>query len=367
MIRLAYWHISGFVVAAAVLCLGAPLAGRGSGGAVQSVELKALDGKVEITLGGEKFTEYRYKGLARPILYPISGPGGVTMTRNYPILKGVKGEADDHPHHTSLWYTHGSVNGRDFWTVGEGKGKIVQIGAAKIASDKTRGAITTRNKWVSPDGKIQCIDERTIAFQAVKGGRIIDYQITIKASNGDVTFGDTKEGTMAIRTNPVLRMDNDPRRGVTGARGKCVNSEGVKGKAIWGKRAKWVDYWAPVDGKTVGVAIFDHPSNPRHPTWWHARAYGLVTANPFGVHNFEKKPAGTGNMKIKAGQSVAFLYRFLFHEGDAKEAKIAERYKAFAKTKAIGVEINGAWKTPNLQNRVTSPPVPVPPATSRQG
>ena len=333
MIRLAYWHISG-LAAAAVLCLGAVVAGRGSGSAVQSVELKDSGGKIAVALGGEKFTEYRYKGPARPVLYPIIGPGGVTMTRNYPILKGVKGEAADHPHHTSLWYAHGSVNGHDFWAAGKGKGRIVQLGAVKTASDKARGAITTRNKWVSADGKTQCTDERTIAFAAVKGGRAIDYQITIKASNGDVTFGDTKEGTMAIRTNPVLRLDNDPRRGVTGARGKCVNSEGVKGKAIWGKRAKWVDYWAPVDGKTVGVAIFDHPSNPRHPTWWHARAYGLVAANPFGVHNFERKPAGTGNMKIKAGQSVTFRYRFIFHEGDAKEAKIAERYKTYAESKA---------------------------------
>jgi hypothetical protein len=318
-------------VGAAVLCIGAVVAGRGAGGDVKSIELKDSGGKIEVTLGGEKFTEYRYKGPGRPILYPIIGPSGVTMTRNYPIVKGVKGEAADHPHHTSLWYAHGSVNGHDFWAAGKDKGRIVQIGAAKTASDKTRGTIATRNKWVSTDGKTQCTDERAIAFQAVEGRRVIDFQITIKASNGDVTFGDTKEGTMAIRTNPVLRLHNDPKRGVTGAKGKCVNSEGVKGKAVWGKRAKWVDYWAPVDGKTVGVAIFDHPSNPRHPTWWHARAYGLVAANPFGVHNFERKPAGTGNLKIKAGQSVTFRYRFLFHEGDAKEAKIAERYKAFAK------------------------------------
>ena len=333
MIWRVYWSVSGLVVPVVVLCLAAGVFARGAGSAAQSVELKDAGGKIEVKLGGEKFTEYRYKGFAKPILYPVIGPGGVTMTRNYPIVKGVKGEAEDHPHHTSLWYTHGSVNGHDFWAVGKGRGKIVQVGTAKAVSGKTRGVITTQNKWVSADGKVQCTDERTIAFMAVKGGRAIDYQITIKASNGEVTFGDTKEGTMGIRTNPVLRVDR--KRG-SPAKGKCVNSEGVKGGSVWGKRAKWVDYWAPVNGKTVGVAIFDHPSNPRHPTWWHARTYGLITANPFGVHNFERKPKGTGDMKIEAGRSVTFRYRFLFHEGDVKEAKIAERYAAFAQSKAVG-------------------------------
>jgi len=332
MKRFAYWFISGLLPATAILSLAPTVITRGDSAADRSVELKDVDGKIAVTLGGEKFTEYRYKGLPRPILYPIVGPGGVAMTRNYPMVKDVKGEAADHPHHTSLWYAHGRVNGHDFWAAGKGKGRIVQIGAARITSGKTRGTIETRSKWVSPDGKIQCTDERTIAFHAVKGGRAVDFQITIKASNGDMTFGDTKEGTMAIRTNSAIRLDNDPRRGVTGAAGKCVNSEGVKGKAVWGKRARWVDYWAPVGGKTVGVAIFDHPTNPRHPTWWHARGYGLVAANPFGLHNFERKPAGAGDMKIAAGRSVTFRYRFLFHEGDAKEAKIAQRYKDWAKT-----------------------------------
>ena len=329
MMRLASWDV--LLMSAVVLWFSTAVVAQG--GAAKGVELKDADGKIEVTIGGEKFTEYIYEGRAKPILYPIIGPGGVAMTRNYPMKKGVKGEASDHPHHASLWYTHGSVNGHDFWAVGKGKGKTVQVGDAKVVPGKTLGVITTQNKWVAANGKVQCTDERTIAFSAVKGGRAIDYQITIKASNGDVTFGDTKEGTMGIRTNPVLRVD---RKKGSVAKGQCVNSEGVKDGKIWGKRAKWVDYWAPFDGKTVGVAIFDHPSNPRHPTWWHARTYGLITANPFGVHNFERKPAGTGNLKIAAGESVTFRYRFLFHEGDVKEAKIAERYKAFAASKAIG-------------------------------
>ena len=73
-----------------------------------------------------------------------------------------------------------------------------------------------------------------------------------------------------IRTHPALRL-----RGSV-AKGKAVNSGGISGKSVWGKRAEWVDYWGKIGKQTVGVAIFDHPSNPRHPTWWHARDYGLV-------------------------------------------------------------------------------------------
>jgi hypothetical protein len=155
--------------------------------------------------------------------------------------------------------------------------------------------------------------------------RAIDFDITVHASSGDVKFGDTKEGSMGIRTNPALRVKGSV------AKGQAVNSEGVKGKAVWGKRAKWVDYWGPINGNTVGIAIFDHPGNPRHPTWWHARDYGLVAANPFGVHNFEGKPKGTGDLVIKSGEKVRFRYRFLFHAGDVKKAKISESYTAWAK------------------------------------
>jgi hypothetical protein len=59
------------------------------------------------------------------------------------------------------------------------------------------------------------------------------------------------------------------------------------------------------------------------------RDYGLFAANPFGIHDFEKKAPGTGNLNIPAGQSVTFRYRFYIHEGDEKEAKVAERYKEY--------------------------------------
>ena len=107
----------------------------------------------------------------------------------------------------------------------------------------------------------------------------------------------------------------------------------MEGDKTWGKRAEWCDYSGPVNGKTVGIAIFDHPSNPKHPTWWHVRDYGLFAANPFGVHDFEKKEAGTGNVTIAAGKSVTFKYRFYLHEGDEKQARVADRYQEYLKAR----------------------------------
>jgi hypothetical protein len=42
-------------------------------------------------------------------------PSGTHLTRQVPLVKGVEGESDDHPHHIGFWFTHGDVNGKDFW------------------------------------------------------------------------------------------------------------------------------------------------------------------------------------------------------------------------------------------------------------
>jgi hypothetical protein len=152
----------------------------------------------------------------------------------------------------------------------------------------------------------------------------MDFEVTVHASHGRLTFGDTKEGSMAIRLASTMRLE-----GKVG-QGHIINSAGDKDGTTWGKRAAWCDYYGPVDGEVVGVAIFDHPDNPRHPTWWHVRGYGLFAANPFGVSYFEKKPKGTGDLVVPAGESVTFKWRFYFHKGDEKAGNVAEHYREYA-------------------------------------
>jgi len=287
---------------------------------------KGKDGQFDIKFGDRLFTTLHLKGQAKPILYPIIGPHDIAMTRDYPMKEGTPNEAKDHPHHQSLWFTHGDVNGISFWDLGKDAGHIETTAVEAVEHQEGRAFISFQDKWVDVTGKTQCTDTQKITFYppAREGDLeyyMLDYEITIHASEGDVVFGDTKEGTMGIRTHPGLRIDK-------GA--KAVNSEGIKGKAIWGKRARWVDYDATINDHHVGIAILDHPSNPRHPTWWHAREYGLVAANPFGIHDFERKPAGEGNLKVPKGESVTFRYRFVFHEGGTEAAQIGKRFEEFA-------------------------------------
>jgi len=296
------------------------------------VTLRKLADRVRVEIDGELFTEYIYQGQPKPILYPVIGPHGVGMTRNYPMADDVAGEAHDHPHHQSLWFTHGNINGIDFWSILEGAGTVQHAEFLRIESSPQHAVLRSTNRWLRPNGEVVCTDTRQLKFSADNGARTVDWQITMLASAGDLTFGDTKEGAMGIRTHPQLRLTASPDRGVESVAGQAANSEGSTGAEIWGKRARWVDYWGPIDGHVVGIAIFDHPTNPRHPTWWHARTYGLVAANPFGIHVFEEKPEGTGNMTVVAGKSVTFRYRFVFHQGNTNEAKIVERYEGFARS-----------------------------------
>ena len=294
------------------------------------VSVQPADGKVRVTIDGELFTEYRYTDCENPFLYPVIGPHGIAMTRNFPMKK-VPGEAHDHIHHTSIWFGHDGLNGVDFWrTARDGHGRVVQQTLTDTASGEDVGSLSADNHWVDAGGKIICSDSRTITFRVLPEGRAIDWKVTLKATEGKLTIGDTEEGTMAIRTHPNLRLENQEDEGVTTAVGQAVTSRGVRGKEVWGKRAAWIDYWGKIDGHMVGIALMDNPANPRHPTWYHARPYGLFTANPFGIADFEDKPRGGGDMVIEDGRSVTFRYRILFHEGDPEQAKISAAYKRYA-------------------------------------
>jgi len=297
-------------------------------GGTQAIQITELTNRLRIEINGQLFTEYFFKDVPRPYYYPLIGPGEVAMTRDYP-MKSPPGEDHDHLHHRSLWYAHGMVNGHDFWTEQKNFGKIVHDGFSEIKSGDQFGLIKSKNRWVAHDGStVVCTDDLTLRIFKPENDneRVFGFEITLHASNGDLTLGDTKEGTMAVRVAESMKLKRP------GEHGHIVNSAGVRDEETWGKRADWCDYYGPINGKTYGIAMFDNPANPRHPTSWHVRDYGLFAANPFGLHDFESLPdKKAGDLTVKSGESITFKYRFYLHTGDTDSAKVAKKYQDYVK------------------------------------
>jgi hypothetical protein len=297
--------------------------------AAQTVTLTQGDTGLRVEIDGKLFTEYVTKDTPRPYLYPIIGAAGESVVRNFPMKAGVPGEPADHKHHRSLWFAHGKVNGMDFWMEEKEFGTQQHVSFSEVTSSGSQGSFIAETNWMSPTGLLVMTDTRKITITALPDGeKYLDFDITLKASEGEVVLGDTKEGTMALRLCPSLSLKGE------GAQGKAFNSAGDKDKNIWGKKANWVVYHGPdPKGNPVDVAIFSHPKNLRSPMTWHARDYGLFAANPFGLHDFEGLPKGQdankGDHKMAKGDSLPLRYRFYFGKGTPEAAALEAKYQDY--------------------------------------
>ena len=293
-----------------------------------AVELKANEGSVDVMLGDELFTTFDFKTYNKPILYPIYAPGQIAMTRDWPMKKDTVGESHDHPHHKSMWISH-EFNGINFWA--ERGGTVKTESVETDFAGGPSNVLRSTSSWVKDDdGKTLLTDQTTWWFGGDENSRWINCLVSFQATHGDFQFDDTKEGVFAIRTHPDLRLTAKPNAGVEEVFGSAINSEGVTGKEVWGKPAKWMLYFGKIDGEPASIAIYDHPTNLRHPTTWHAREYGLVAANPFGKHHFLGKEKGAGALIVADGDSLELRYRIEFFRGIATAAMIEKKFQEFA-------------------------------------
>ncbi len=284
------------------------------------------DGKVDVVQDGKLVASYHVQSKSRPIVWPIMGPDGVQMTRKWPMSEEDSKEKKDHPHHRSLWFSHGEVNGNDFWAEPNGHGNVVHQEFRNVKADSSRATIEAINHWIAANGERQIVENRRITFLGTHEKRLIDCEFKLTADR-DIHFGDTKEGTFAIRMAETMKVETKPA-------GTIEDSLGNRDNAAWGKPATWVDYNGMIGEKRYGVAILCHPSTFRAPGRWHVRGYGLFAHNPFGLKDFvgDAKAEGGGYLLPK-GESLSFHYRVVLHRGDASEGGIAAIYRDYAESK----------------------------------
>ena len=300
-------------------------------GPEERVNLVRDGNHVDVFIGGRPFTAYFFDPVvAKPYFFPLRSAAGTVVTRGFPMTSDIAGEDRDEPHQRAMYFAHGDINGFDFW--GEAAfprwsdhspatfGRTVFRELNEIRGGSRGGRLRATFDLVTRTGTI-AHETQTYDFGGDERSRTIDCEFAIHASHGPVTMGDTKEGTFAIRV--VKALDSPP--------GRMVNANGASGeKGIWGRRAEWVDYSGRVATEDVGIAVFDHPQNLRTPTYWHARAYGLIAANPFGVRQFTGDRRQNGKHLIAAGEALVLRYRVFIHHGDPVQAQVAEAYRQFA-------------------------------------
>lgn len=276
---------------------------------------------VEVWIGGTLFTAYRYgEGFEqKSVFYPVNAPDGTMVNRELPFDNEALRKEQDHPHHQSLFLGYGDVDGEDYWSSTHGE-RIVHRGLLEPSIDAPNrmGFVV---EWMSAQGRVAIHEVRRVSFGGSSDSRWMDHDITLLAPGQDRVFNDTKEGLFAIRVAESLREDK--------GNGRYINAYGQEASnEVWGKRCPWVALRGEVDGKPVTVAFFDHPSTENYPSYWHARAYGLFSVNPFGRKDY-RKGAEAVNPVLKADQAYHLRYRVVIYSGKVSKERLDEDYQAF--------------------------------------
>lgn len=287
--------------------------------------------KVDVMVDGKLFTAYRWPDdVYKPILYPVISAGGSPVTRGFP-LEPREGERNDHRHQVGNWLNYGNVNGFDFWGNGHAGerspdgGEIKHARVEKLNPGNGEASMSTSASWVDPTGK-ELLSEKTVYhFIADSTVRIVDRITTLTARTEPVNFKDTKEGMFGIRVARQLELPSEEEITLTdaggnpttvkkmsneGVTGNYRSSEGVTGDEVWSTRARWMNLSGTIGNENISLVICDHPKNISYPTYWHARGYGLFSANPLGAKDFTGGKEEL-NFSIPAGESATFRYRIV--------------------------------------------------------
>jgi hypothetical protein len=301
---------------------------------------KDADRRIDVLVDDKPFTAYIYPETeGKPSLFPMRSASGTIVTRGYP-LDPRPGEATDHPHHTGLWFNYGEVNAGDvtkvdFWGNSEkyrrdkpdlAFGTIVHRSVKKATNGTGKGELQVSSDWVLPNGKTALKEETRFIFSAGDGRRAVDRVATLTAAL-PTSFPDNKEGALGLRVARSLEQPDKKKPNIE-ATGLYRSSEGKTGDDVWGTRARWVMLTGKVEGESVTIAMFDHPKNPGHPTYWHARGYGLFAANPFAQKVMSKGKEEL-NFSLKKGKKARFAYRVVILSRDAKAEDVEAEYKRY--------------------------------------
>lgn len=273
------------------------------------VQFKRTADRVVLRIDGRPLATYVFRDakILRPYLMDVHAPSGVRVTRNQPPVAGQ--DATDHETmHPGIWLAFGDLSGVDFWR-NQGRVEHVEFVAAPREVPQG-GEFVVRNRYVGPDGPL-CDEVCKISVWARPQATLLTWESEFQGQH-EFYFGDQEEMGLGIRVATPITVKHA---------GTLTNSlGGVNEKQVWGQQAAWCDYSGQIDGARAGMMIVPDPLNFR-PSWFHARDYGLLVANPFGVRAFSG--GDPGRVTIPVGKTLKLRFAVVVHAGDVGLAQCA--------------------------------------------
>jgi hypothetical protein len=262
-----------------------------------AIDFELTEGTVDVA---GRWT-YQWAARRRPCVHPLRAPSGAVLTRDEP---------DDHPWHHGLWFTVKYVNGENFWEEYDEYGVLRHDDPPAVDTNPDGVTISGGLRWIRPDRETVVIDEqRRLRDVPIDGtAYAIDFS-TVVRPRVDVVLDRTPFTTWGGYGGLTLRGAGD------WADTRLRLDDGSVHDQIHGEAGRWCDLTGR-DGRghTAGVALFSHPSSPRHPVPWYgstrADTYGEGWANFLNAAFLWDEP-----LELAAGEQLAFRYRVLVHDG----------------------------------------------------
>jgi hypothetical protein len=285
------------------------------------VSFQMEETRLRIFLEERPFADYVFSDpvTTRPYFAHVKSPAGLQATRNHP--PDPESDPTDHSSmHPGIWMSFGDINGHDYWRL---KAKVRHESFIQLPeAEGLQGGFTVRNSYWSADDSTAVAQEETrytVSILAQGYQLLINSRFSPMGDTPKIIFGDQEEFGLGVRVaTPISEKGG----------GIITDSEGRRGaKTIWSKSGKWIDYSGEVAGQWVGMTILTDPQNFR-PSWFHARDYGLIVANPFGRKAMQAGPES--EVVVNQGQHLQIRYGVLVHSApQANDYDAAASYTNF--------------------------------------
>jgi len=245
-------------------------------------------------------------------IHPLYGLAGEVLTDDYP---------KDHPHHRGVSWswpvTRWKNEVRDIWAV-------VGVWSRPVAVRSKRegpvlASLCVENVWKWGD-QVPLVREMVViqAFRQTATGRFVDIEVHLEGLEEGVAIG------------------GRPHAGYGGFGLRAAPAEQQKITLHWDPagtqpRRSWIDYSGRFAGagRTSGLAIFEHPSNPGYPSQLlqYPQLNYVMPAFP-----------GQREVPLPKGQTLVLRHRLWIHPGIADAKTLGAVWASYAQPPQVTAE-----------------------------